>query len=171
MQKWECRDLGDAREFLRMRISRYGRTVALDQCAYLDKVLERCGMQNCKTARTPLPQGYNPEKYEGAVDTARRSQFQMVIGSLLYIMLGTRPDIAFAVTKLAQHSANPSQDHRNKALYICRYLQGTKKYRLEYNGSSGIGLDVYSDSDWGSDPNTRRSQTGFILKLAGGVFS
>ena len=120
-------------------------------------------MQNCKTARTPLPQGYNPEKYEGAVDTARRSQFQMVIGSLLYLMLGTRPDIAFAVTKLAQHSANPSQDHLNKALYICRYLQGTRDYKLEYDGKSGLGLVAYVDVP-GCDRTPRMGTRGNKLR-------
>lgn len=171
MRKWECRDLGDAKEFLRMRILKHGSKVSLDQCAYLDKVLERCNMQSCKPASTPLPQSYNPIKHEGPVDTARRTRFQTVIGSLLYLMLGTRPDIAFAVTKLAQHSANPSEDHLEKALYICRYLQGTRDYKLEFDGSSGLGLVAFSDSDWGSDLNDRRSQTGYILKLAGGVFS
>ena len=86
-------------------------------------------------------------------------------------MLGTRPDIAFAVTKLAQHSANPSEDHVQKALYICRYLQGTRSYKLEYTGKNGLGLVAFTDSDWGSDPNDRRSQTGYILKLAGGLIS
>lgn len=46
MKKWECRDLGDAKEFLRMQIVRKGRSIHLDQCPYLEKVLERCGMTN-----------------------------------------------------------------------------------------------------------------------------
>ena len=86
-------------------------------------------------------------------------------------MLGTRPDIAFAVTKLAQYAANPSQEHLDKALYICRYLVGTQQYRLSYNGESGQGLIACADSDWASDPAMRRSQTGFFLKLAGGLIS
>ena len=154
-----------------MRITRKHGKICIDQSAYLDKVLERCKMTNCKPARTPLPEGYNPVANTEAPNAERRSRFQMVIGSLLYLMLGSRPDIAFAVTKLAQQSANPSKDHLNKALYICRYLQGTRNYKLEYDGKSGLGLVAYVDSDWGSDPNTRRSQTGFMLKLAGGVFS
>lgn len=172
MQKWECRDLGDVKEFLRMRVTRIGSKVELDQCAYLDKVLERCGMQNCKPARTPLPEGYFPAPYKGEVDAAHRTRFQTIIGSLLYLMLGTRPDIAFAVTKLAQHSANPSEEHLSRALYICRYLQGTRDYKLVYDGASGGGLIAFSDSDWGTDPyNQRRSQFGHLLQLAGGVFS
>jgi hypothetical protein len=70
-------------------------------------------------------------------------------------MLGTRPDIAFAVTKLAQFSANPSQDHVDKALHVCCYLIGTCEYCLVYGGESGAGLIAYLDSDWASDSNTR----------------
>ncbi|KAF8824317.1 hypothetical protein HHX47_DHR8000004 [Lentinula edodes] len=171
MSHWECRDLGEAKEFLRMRINRHGKKIYIDQCAYLDKVLKRCGMENAKMADTPLPAGFQPEPTIGQSNSALRSKFQMVIGSLLYLMLGTRPDISFAVTKLAQHAANPSQEHLNKALYICRYLLGTRSYALCYDGESGIGLSAWTDSDWASDPYTRRSQTGFFMKLANGIFS
>ncbi|KAL7284517.1 hypothetical protein ACG7TL_001808 [Trametes sanguinea] len=171
MKKWECRDLGEVKEFLRMRIQRSGSTIRIDQCAYLEKVLQRCGMQNAKSAPTPLPAGYYPKPNDGTADPTLRSRFQTVIGSLLYIMLGTRPDIAFAVTKLSQFAANPSQEHLNKALYICRYLIGTRSYALVYKGASGLGISACTDSDWGSDPSSRRSQTGYFLKLAGGTFS
>jgi hypothetical protein len=86
-------------------------------------------------------------------------------------MLGTRPDIAFAVTKLAQQSANPTKDHLSKAKHILAYLNSTRNYTLDYDGKSGLGLVAFVDSDWGSDPNTRQSQTGFLLRLAGGAFS
>jgi len=86
-------------------------------------------------------------------------------------MLGTHPDIAFAVTKLAQFAANPTEEHYKKAQYICRYLVGTKDYHLAYDGASGGGLQAHCDSDWASDPSTRRSQTGYFFELAGGVVS
>ncbi|PIL36305.1 hypothetical protein GSI_01968 [Ganoderma sinense ZZ0214-1] len=171
MKKWECRDLGDAKEFLRMRITRIGRKIFLDQRTYLEKVLDRCGMTNARPALTPLPAGYIPAPNTGQATPELRSRYQKVIGSLLYLMLGTRPDLAFAVTKLAQHAANPTEDHLSKALHICRYLVGTKNYALVYNGDSQLGLIAGTDSDWASDPYTRRSQTGFMLKLANCAFS
>src|SRR5258708_29119362 len=99
-------------------------------------------MQNCKSAKTPLPAGYMPEPVSPdiVIDPELRSRYQMVIGSLLYLMLGTRPDIAFAVTKLAQFAARPSKEHFSKALYICCYLRGTSSYCLTYDGISGQGL-------------------------------
>ena len=86
-------------------------------------------------------------------------------------MLGTRPDIAFAVTKMAQFAANPSKDHLNRVLYICRYLVGTQSYRLMYDGGAGQGLSATTDSNWATDTNDRRSQTGFFLRLAGAPIS
>jgi hypothetical protein len=173
MKIWETRDLGDVTEFLRMRINCVGRKVHIDQATYLQTVLQRCGMENAKAAVTPLPAGYVPMALpKGTVASPElRSKYQTVIGSLLYLMLGTRPDISFAVTKLAQYAANPSQEHLDKALYICRYLVGTSQYRLSYDGESGQGLMACADSDWASDPTQRRSQTGFFLKLAGGLIS
>ena len=100
---------------------------------------------------------------------ALRSEFQQVIGSLLYIMLGTQPDIAFAVTKLSQHAANPTEEHLNKVLYICCYLLGSTNYAMVLNGPSNGELMAYADSDWASNPNTCKSTTGYMVKLAGAV--
>ena len=86
-------------------------------------------------------------------------------------MLGTCPDIAFAVTKLSQHAANPTEDHLNRAIYICRYLLGTTDYAMVYDGPSNGGIMAYADSDWASDPNNRKSTTGYMVKLAGAIFS
>ena len=171
MHKWECRDLGEPKEFLRMHIIRKGHTIHLDQCAYLQKVIEHCSMLNAKSTSTPLPAGYYAAKNTEPINVELHSHFQTVIGSLLYLMLGTRPDIAFAVTHLSCHSVNPSQDHLNKALYICHYLIGTSTYSLVYNGGSGAGLTACTDSDWGSDPTSCLLQTGFYLKLADGLIS
>jgi hypothetical protein len=95
----------------------------------------------------------------------------MVIGSPLYLILGTRPDIAFAVTKLVQFAARPSEEHLKKVLYICHYLKGTSKYCLTYDGTYGQGIVACTDSDWASDSQAHQSQTGYFLKLAGGAIS
>jgi hypothetical protein len=169
MKKWECRDLGEAKEFLGMQIHRDGKTISLSQTKYLKQVLERFRMQNCKFAKTPLPSGWRGTKNHEQASPDFRLRYQAIIGSLLYLMIGTRPDIAFAVTRLAQYAANPSQEHMDKALYICKYLAGTANYELIYDGSSNKGLLAYSDSDFAGCTDTRRSITGYMVKLANGI--
>jgi hypothetical protein len=91
-------------------------------------------------------------------------------------MLGTRPDIAFAVIRMSQFSVNPSEEHLNKAIYILRYLAGTRDLKLVYDGRKGTGLYSHTDSDWAENtsmikdedgnPYRRRSTTGHFFSLA-----
>jgi len=111
MDKWECRDLGECREFLRMRIEYRGGKPYLDQVPYLEKILKCFGMANAKAAQTPLPTGYKPEPFNGTATVALQSQYQLVIGSLLYLMLRTRPNLAFAVTQMVKFAHNPLEEH------------------------------------------------------------
>ena len=86
-------------------------------------------------------------------------------------MLGTRPDICYAVTKLSQFAANPSQDHLDRAHSICCYLVGTKNFALVYDGDSQKGIYAYTDSDWAADKIKCRSITGYFFEIANGIFS
>ena len=85
-------------------------------------------------------------------------------------MLGTRPDIAYVVTRMSQFSANPTKEHLNKALYICRYLIGTADYRLTY-GKVDEGLIAFADSDWGANQHTQHSTLGYLVLLGGAAIS
>ena len=78
-------------------------------------------------------------------------------------MLGTCPDISFAVTKLSQQAANPFNDHLQKALYICHYLMGIKDYTPTYTRKQDGGLCAFADADWASDSHTHQSTTGFVM--------
>jgi transposase InsO family protein len=173
MKKWECRDLGEAKEYLGMRITRdrIKKTLKLDQISYAEKVVKRFKLDNAKIARTPLPSSYNPLPNSTQSTSNLRTRYQSVIGSLLYIMLGTRPDIAQAVIKMSQFSSNPTEDHLQKALYIVRYLAGTKSLCIKYDGASKTGFVAYSDTDWAGDHETRRSTSGYAIFLGDGIVS
>ena len=89
MKIWECRDLGDTQEFLRMRIVKSKGHIKIDQVDYLHKVLQWFNLLNAKAPPTPLPEGYQPRPSTSPADPELWSKFQQVIGSLLYIMIGT----------------------------------------------------------------------------------
>ena len=125
------------------------------------------GQENCKKVTTPLPGGYKPLKNDGQATKQEIQQFQSIIGSLLYLTLGSRPDIAYAVILLSQFMANPSKEHINKAMNIIKYVRSTVNAKITYNGRNKEGLIAYADADWASDSIDRKSVTGFIIILAG----
>ena len=164
MDKWECHDLGEVKEFLCMHIVHSGRDIHLDQINYLKKVLVRFGFENAKSHPTPLPTGWSPTENTGKATKEEISEYQCLIGSLLYLMIGTRPDISFAVTSLSWFAANPSSDHIERAKYVLHYLVGTQNHLLKYlHKSSGLG--TYMDSDWAADKIMCRSVTGFFFVM------
>ena len=171
MSKWECRDLGNLSEFLQMKIAQHDQCIYIDQADYLKKILSCFQMQNAHYVPTSLSTGYHLQKHTDPVDHVLQKKFQMLVESLLYLILGTHPDIAFAITQLAWHIANPSKDHLVKALYICQYLARTQNYALVYKGDSKLGIYACTDSDWASNSEDQCSQTGYYLIIAGGVFS
>jgi len=113
MQQWESHDLEEAKEYLGTHITRdqKKKTIILDQCAYAQKVVKHFRLEKSKGKDIPLPTGYNPNAYEGECDPSLHTRYQFMIGSLLYIMLGTQPDLAYLVIKMSQFSTNPSEDH------------------------------------------------------------
>ena len=171
--EYQMTDLGTVQRFLGLRIHRERptRRLLIDQEEYINTVLERFQMHNCSSVRTPLPAGAVLEQNTETASDSFRTQYQSIIGSIMYAMLGSRPDIAFAVTRLAKYSSNPSKGHMHYAYYILRYLQGTKDFALCYDGGSNSGLIAYSDSDWAEDRDDRHSTSGFLFMMANCVVS
>ena len=76
---------------------------------------------------TPLPSEFSFKPNEKQYDPKFCQKYQQLVGSLMYLMIGLRPDIGFAVVKLAQQMANPSNDYYRVGLHLCRYLLATCK--------------------------------------------
>lgn len=95
--------------------------------------------------------------------------FQEAIGSLMYAALGTRPDIAFAVTTLSQFMQNPGRSHWEAAKHVFRYLKGTRNLWLTF-GETRTGLEAFSDADWASQEH-RHSISGYAFLFDGGAVS
>jgi len=112
MARWECRDLGETTEFLGMHIShdRKSRKIFIDQCEYLKKVLVHFNVATNST-HTPLPFEFTFKPNKKQCDPKFYQKYQQLVGSLMYLMIGSRPDIGFAVVNLAQQMANPSNNH------------------------------------------------------------
>ena len=100
------------------------------------------------------------------------TEYQQVIGSLLFAMVFTRPDIAFVIGKLSQYISDPAKHHGHSAKNLMRYLKSTIKQRLRYSpGGAHNHLVVYSDSDWASDKVDRKSVSGSVVMFGNGPIS
>ena len=173
--RYEMTDLGEIESYLGVRIKRdrSARRLEIDQTHYALEIVSRFGLSDAHPARTPLPTGaeVHLEKYNGQASQGDIKLFQQMIGSLLYVQIGTRPDISFAVSRLAQYASNPSPDHIRLAKYVLRYLKGTSDLKLVYNGQPRNGLYGYSDSSWGDDPDDRHSTAGYVFLLSDAAIS
>jgi hypothetical protein len=94
--------------------------------------------------------------------------YREVIGGLMYIANGTRPDIAFAANFLAQVASNPGRIHWEAAKHVVRYLKGTRDLRLTY-GLGSPGLIAYTDASHGSEDLKWKSMSGYAVVLHGGA--
>ena len=92
-------------------------------------------------------------------------KYREIVGSLIYIMIGTRPDLSYVVTKLSQHMSKPSEAHFNAAKRVLKYLKGTLDYSLKFcRNDEPLVLYGFSDSDWGNSED-RKSISGYCFKL------
>ena len=150
-----------------MHITHTRSGITIDQCNYLEKVLTRFQLTDTKAAITPLPTNWEPKANTGKATAADITTYQSMTGSLLYLMIGTCPDIAFAVTHLSQFSTNPTKDHYRAAQHVCCYLVGTRDYKLVYTQEEDKSLVAFTDS--AADKIWQHSVTGYFFKLANGI--
>jgi hypothetical protein len=97
--------------------------------------------------------------------------YKSIIGSLMYLMVSTRPDIASAVGLLSRFLENPGRTHYEAAKRLLRYVSKTRNMGLMFYSHGVIEVAGYCDSDWGGCPDTRRSTTGYVFKLGGAAIT
>jgi hypothetical protein len=103
-------------------------------------------------------------------DFEDKAAYRRIIGQLLYLTT-TRPDITFAVQQLSQFMAHPKCLHYAAALRILRYLKGHPGQGLFYPSDNPLHLKAFSDLDWGTCSNTRKSVTGYCVFLGNALIS
>jgi len=176
---YAMKDLGELKYCLGMEIHHdwLRHTITVKQTKYISDILRRFGMDNCKSVTLPMDPGVklsksmSPSTLEGRAE-ADRYPYREVVGSLMYLMITSRPDISFAVGQLAMYMNCHGPQHHAAAQHVLRYLQGTRDVGLTYGlDRSALSVSGYSDADWGAHVDTRRSTTGYVFYLAGGPIS
>ncbi len=169
-------DGGDIHLFVGLQISRDrpNKRISLTQSRYIDKILERFGMEKSNPVHTPVDTNIPliPTRSDFDSVTMIDIPYAAAIGSLMYAAIATRPDISFAVQTLSQFTSNPSPTHWTAVKRVFRYLKGTQTVGLTYGSSAGDnGLTGYSDANWGQNLADRRSISGYAFLVSGGLVS
>ncbi|KAH9770424.1 hypothetical protein KPL71_012371 [Citrus sinensis] len=175
--EFEMKDLGDAQRILRMEIRRDKKNgcVWFTQKSYLKKVLERFSMDDkTKLVCTPLAPYFKLSSSSCSRSQEERNymarvSYASVVGSLMYAMVCTRPDISQAVSMVSKYMHNPGKNHWLAVKWILRYLYGTVDVGLLFKKDCGQQCVGYCDSDFAGDLDKRRSTTGYVFILSGGL--
>ena len=91
--------------------------------------------------------------------------YASVAGSLMYAMVWTKLDLAQAVNVVSRYIGNPGKEHWQVLKHILEYLKGTTNIRLVYHGDTSCALPNYSNSDYATDWDARRSGTGYTFTI------
>ena len=184
---FEVNDLGTASLYLGIRITRdqAKRKIWLSQCHVITDLLTTYNLLNAHPSPVPLRHKLcslpdaPPNSLPDIADADIKIHYQRLVGSLLYLALCTRPDIAYATMALGQYNANPTRAHLLAAKGVLRYLLGTIDFALEYNfAQMPVGNPTsafipnncaFTDADWASDEGDRRSISGFAIFLSSGL--
>ena len=172
-QQFEMVDNGEIEYFLGMFIKRdrESRTLSISQPNYVESVLAKFGMSDCKPVATPVEAGVRYEKRSDDEESCDVRKYQRAIGCLTYLSTATRPDISAAVGMLSKFMADPGVNHWVGVKRVLRYLRGTHNYGLVFVGDNDDALIGYSDSDWAGDVVTRRSTSGYVFQFGNSTVS
>jgi hypothetical protein len=168
--------LGPINWLLGIKITRdlENQSISLSQHSYIESVLRKFHMEQCKPVSTPLPsyplsRNQCPTPDSDEARQMKQVPYREAVGSLMWAALATRPDLAYSVTTLSQFSDNPARIHWEAVKHVFRYLQGTKNLQLTYGGKGcTIGLVGYSDAD-GMSQEHRHAISGYIFMIDGGA--
>ena len=169
------KDLGPIRRCLGINVRRdkENGTIELDQANYITSLLNTFGMGECRGTSTPMEVNGSPSSTSSPQSTFNRSEipYQNAVGSLLFLVQATRPDLAHAVSYISRFNHSFGESHWNAVKRIFRYLQNTKNLCLRYSKDGESNIIGYYDASWAPDAEDPRSTTGYVFSIQGGAIA
>lgn len=163
-------DMGPISFYLGFKIKRdrEKQTIKLSQPAYIDKVLSKFHLNKAHAVNTPMKETALLEpKTEGEAFPSEKERYQGRTGLLMFSMVETRPDIAFAIFVASRFVKNPGHHHIEAVKTILQYLKRSRDRGITYGSQEWLLVEEYSDSDWAEDKENKKSSLGFIFMLNG----
>ncbi|KAJ8509101.1 hypothetical protein ON010_g18802 [Phytophthora cinnamomi] len=171
--RFKMKDLEDIHYILKMEVrrNRKNRTMTISQHKYIDELLDKFNMGHCTAVTTPQLKEVElvaETKMSPQEIAAQKFDFRGLVGSLQYLVRGTRPDIANAVRELSKFLSSYNKTHWEAARRVLKYLKGTSTYGLLLHGNSRmVTYEVYTDASFACQPKQRKSVVYGTTLMAG----
>ena len=181
---WTISDLSEAHFCIGIAIShnRLDRTISISQAALINHIIQQFGQADADPLSTPMDSSVaksltHPSASDPPLSAADNYElvhlpYHSLVGSLMYLAVGTQPDISFTVARLCQFLDCYHCAHWKAAIHVVHYLKGTQLLALTLGGDSDLELVGFSDSLYADCPDTACSTMGYCFSAVGGaVFS
>ena len=165
-QTFDIKDLGPVNVILGIKVIKENGGFTLTQSHFIEKVLKRFNYFDCKPSKTPISPNNKLVPNKG--EPINQEEYAKIIGSLMYAMINTRPDIACAIGILSRFTSNPNSEHWKELSRVMRYLKQTINYGLHYRCTNPV-LECYSDANWASDKTNSKSTSGWLFTIGGAI--
>ena len=173
-KQFDMKDLGEANYILGIKLlrDRKNKVLALSQASYIDKIVTRFGMENSKRGLLPFRHGIHLSKEQSPKtpeekELMSKKPYASAVGSLMYAMLCTRPDICYAVGVVSRYQSDPGVEHWTVVKHILKYLKRTRDYMLVYSSGSLKTLGYMTQIS--KDIDSSKSTLGYVFTLNGGA--
>ena len=166
--QFEMKDMGVADVILGVKIHKTPGGLALSQSHYIETILGKCKNLGIVPVKTPIDVNLHLSKNTG--ENKAQNEYASILGSLMYVMNCTRPDIACAVSKLSRFTVSPNENHWKAMKRLLGYLKHTQDYALHYTEYPAV-LEGYCDANWITGTKDTKSTSGYVFTLSGAAVS
>ncbi|XP_074328024.1 secreted RxLR effector protein 161-like [Apium graveolens] len=160
--------MGEAEVTLGMKIKCENNGISISQSHHIEKILKRFNFKDSSPVSTPLDPSIKLLPNKGVA--VSQLEYSRAIGSLMYAMISTRPDISYVVGKFSRYTSKPSSHHWQALSRVFKYLKGTMDYGLLYTGFPSV-IERHLDASWISNKEDHSSTSGWVFLLRGGAIS
>lgn len=166
---FSIKNLGQLHFFLCIEVCYINQGIVLSQRKFTKELLQDCNLDLSKQAKTPLPPNF--KLFTNVGDFYLDPLFYRCLVGKLNFLTNTRSNLSFAVQTLSQFLQQPRVPHFQALHHVLRYVAGTIGQGILLYATDQLTLQGYSDSDWASCPNSRRSVTGYVMLLGNSPIS
>ncbi|XP_058775925.1 secreted RxLR effector protein 161-like [Vicia villosa] len=168
-REFKMTDLGLMRFFLGLEVRKEETRIFISQEKYAKEILKKYKMESCNPILTPMELGTKLSKVDGG-EHVEESKYRSLVISLRYLTC-TRPDLSLSVGIVSHFMEEPIYAHWKALKRILQYIQGIVSPGMFYSKIEDYKLNGYSDNDWCSDINDRKSTSGYVFFMGNTAFT